>query len=52
MGDEIEDKFNDLIAALKAKKSSERSEKDRYIAIVVTELEKAYAVYCKFIRNW
>lgn len=43
-------KFNELKELLQSMKSDKRSENDRYIAIVITELEKAYAIFVTFVQ--
>jgi hypothetical protein len=48
--DVIEEKFAELLTAVTDGKPNDRSEKDRYFAILKTEIEKAlaiYKVYCK-----
>lgn len=40
--------FEDFIAWLKKSKPNDRSDRDRYWAIVITELEKAFAVFKTF----
>jgi hypothetical protein len=45
----IEYAFNALMSAVADEKPNDRSEKDRYFAILKTEIEKTYAiwrVYC------
>ena len=42
---EIEMLFAQMKEALKAEKPNDRSDRDRYYAILNTELEKAYALY-------
>lgn len=37
--------FEELLAQLREQKPNDRSEKDRYCAIVITEVEKAKAAY-------
>jgi hypothetical protein len=47
---EIEKLFEQLKVAVYAEKPNDRSDRDRYYAILNTELEKAFAiyeVYCK-----
>ena len=48
---EIEDEFVAFVNALKNAKPNDRSEKDRYFAIVITEVEKAFAVFMTFVRK-
>lgn len=48
--EEVYAKFVDFIAALRAAKPNDRSEKDRYYAIVITEVEKAFAVFSTFVK--
>lgn len=40
--------FLNLIAQLKASKPNDRSEQDRYWAITITEVEKAFAIFKTF----
>ena len=40
--------FEQLLAALKESKPNDRSEQDRYFAIVITDVEKARAVYLAY----
>jgi len=52
--DELPDahrKLIDAIDAVKAIKPEERSSKARYCAIVITELEKALALYMIYIKD-
>lgn len=41
-------KFDDLLQALRAQKPNDRSDQDRYWAIVITEVEKAKAVFLTY----
>ena len=47
---ELQEKFVEFITALRNAKPNDRSEKDRYFAIVITEVEKAFAVFMTFVR--
>lgn len=40
----------DLIEQMRQEKSQERTERDRYIAIAVTEMEKVYAFWATFVE--
>lgn len=40
--------FNDLLDELANQKSDKRSDRDRYVAITMTEVEKAFAVYLTY----
>ena len=46
--DDLQKKFLDFILSMREKKPNDRSDGDRYWAIVITELEKAYAVFVTF----
>jgi hypothetical protein len=39
------DSLNDALAGLKAEKPNDRSDKDRYFSILITDLEKVIALY-------
>jgi hypothetical protein len=41
----------DIIEQMKMQKSSGRTERDRYVAISVTELEKVLALWLTFVEN-
>lgn len=45
----METEFLDFINKLKAAKPNDRSERDRYWAITITELEKAFAIFKTFV---
>lgn len=49
--DPVLEKFEQLIAALRDIKPNDRSEADRYYAIVITEVEKDKAVYMAYCTN-
>jgi hypothetical protein len=40
--------FDDLLATLREAKPNDRSEQDRYFAIVITDVEKARAVFLTY----
>lgn len=46
-----EDAFEDLLSRLSFYKPNDRSSADRYYAIVITEVEKAKAVYLAYCRE-
>lgn len=43
--------FGELLTMLKDLKSDQRTEQDRYIAIVITETEKALAMFNTFVHE-
>lgn len=45
------DCFGELLLRLREAKPNDRSEADRYHAIVITEVEKAKAVYMAYCRE-
>lgn len=45
------DYFDMLLTALRERKPNNRSEQDRYWAIVITEVEKARAVYLQLAAS-
>ena len=47
----IHAKLVDVLASMKDFKPTDRSEKARYCAIVVTELEKAVAIFITFVEG-
>lgn len=49
--DELSDEFRNLIDDMRNLKPNDRSEKDRYWAIVLTELEKAQALFEMKVRR-
>lgn len=42
------EQFEELLAALREQKPNDRSDKDRYWAIVITEVEKAKAIFLQY----
>ena len=44
----IKEKFEEFIAEMKQHKPNDRSDRDRYWAIAITDIEKAYAVFVTF----
>ena len=44
-------KFTELLQAMRARKTPDRLERDRYIAIATTDVEKAMAVYVTFVAK-
>lgn len=46
-----EEAFEELLNTLRAQKPNDRSDRDRYWAIVITEVEKAKAVYLTYARS-
>ena len=44
------ERINDLLEDLKVYKPNDRSEKDRRVAITITELEKVYAYFKTFVE--
>lgn len=46
---ETEKKLREALEALKAEKPNDRSDKDRYWAIVITDVEKAIAVFKTYV---
>ncbi len=42
------DEFEILLYELRAQKPNDRSDKDRYWAIVITEVEKAKAIFLQY----
>jgi hypothetical protein len=46
-----EEQFKAFIDMLKQSKPNDRSEKDRYYAILITELEKIFAFFVMFISG-
>jgi hypothetical protein len=49
--EDIHAKLVEVLSAMKAFKPADRSEKARYCAIIVTELEKALAIFITFIEK-
>ena len=49
--EDIHAKLVEVLSAMKDFKPTDRSEKARYCAIVVTELEKALALFITFIEK-
>lgn len=45
----IDKMFVELMKEIKESKPNDRSEKDRYVAILLTELEKIYAFFKIFV---
>ena len=43
-----QDLFDQLLATLKEAKPNDRSDQDRYFAIVITDVEKARAVFLTY----
>lgn len=44
------EQFEELLASLREQKPNDRSDKDRYWAIVITEVEKAKAVFLTYAQ--
>lgn len=44
------EQFEALLASLRQQKPNDRSDKDRYWAIVITEVEKAKAIFLQYAR--
>ncbi len=51
MGASISERIKSLLESMKMEKSSGRTERDRYVAITVTELEKVLALWLTFVEN-
>ena len=47
----IVEMFDELLDELRAAKPNDRSEADRYTAIVITEVEKVRAVFIVYIKG-
>jgi hypothetical protein len=43
--------FEELLAQLREQKPNDRSDRDRYWAIVITEVEKAKAVFVQYAER-
>lgn len=43
--------FDELLDALRDSKPNDRSEQDRYIAITITEVEKARALFVVYVQG-
>jgi hypothetical protein len=43
--------FGELLTELKGRKPNDRSEKDRYWAITITDVEKALALFNTFVHE-
>ena len=48
---DIAAQFETLLTMLKAAKPNDRSEADRYTAIVITDVEKAKAVFLTYVEG-
>ena len=48
---ELNDKLSSLIQDMKNSKPDDRSETDRYYAVVITDLEKAYAYFFTYVME-
>jgi hypothetical protein len=49
--DEITALFRSLLAALQALRTEERTPRDRYVAITITVVEQAFALFTTYVRT-